>query len=130
MDAAALQAYLDGKVVSHISVIGCEAVEEGIPEYKGVPTCNIRNVPVEDAHELAFHINHTGTMVPTGFYNSDGTKPVFRVGTAPTIGHPDDIRAPRYTDPVSVVMADVYQRSPFPPIPPALPWLAPELDFD
>lgn len=60
-------------VVTHVSVIGCESREEerwGSPSYQqfmyeGESTCNIRDVPVEDADKLRFHPNHTGCMVPS-----------------------------------------------------------------
>jgi hypothetical protein len=123
MDAATIQALRDQGNVTHISVIGCEAIEPGIPTYRGIPTCNIRNVPIEDAHLLEFHINHTGTIVPTGFLRANGSKPNLRLGTAKPIGHPDDPNAPRYTNPTSVGMGEVYQVSPFPPLPRTRPYV-------
>lgn len=59
----------EGKV-SHVSVSGCKAIEPGIPTYKGVPTCNIQNVPTQDMGQLQFHINHTGVIVPSYFFDS------------------------------------------------------------
>ena len=123
LDAATLQAFRDQGNVTHISVIGCEAIEPGIPTYHGIPTCNIRNVPLEDAHLLEFHINHTGTIVPTGFLRSNGSKPTLRLGTSKPIGHPDNPLAPRYTNPSSVGMGEVYQVSPFPPLPRVIPYV-------
>ena len=78
-DVAAVSAYADSKVVSHISVVGCMAIEPNCPTYAGVPTCNIQNVPVKDALKLVFHPNHTGIMVPSAFYNEDGTAPQLTV---------------------------------------------------
>ena len=54
-------------VVTHVSVVGCQAIEPGIPTYRGIPTCNIQMVPVGDAGLLDFHPNHTGTIVPAKF---------------------------------------------------------------
>lgn len=59
--------------VTHVSVIGCESREEDRWKhpsfqqftYRGEGTCNIRDVPVEDAARLRFHPNHTGVMVPS-----------------------------------------------------------------
>jgi hypothetical protein len=55
------------KTLSHVSVIGCEAREPSSPQYRGESTCNIEDVPVEDAGLLDFHPNHTGTIVPSRF---------------------------------------------------------------
>jgi hypothetical protein len=74
-DEAAMSAYTDSKAVSHVSVVGCQAIEAGIPSFAGVPTCNIQNVPVAQARRLRFHPNHTGIIVPSAFYNRDGTLP-------------------------------------------------------
>ncbi|MAS81987.1 MAG: hypothetical protein CMF45_04800 [Legionellales bacterium] len=54
-------------IVSHMSVIGCQAVEPNIPTYRGDPTCNIEDVPVEDVDLVDFHINHTGAWVASRF---------------------------------------------------------------
>jgi hypothetical protein len=59
--------------VTHVSVVGCEAIEPGIPTYHGVPTCNIQNVPAHDVFVLEFHINHTGAIVPSAFRGADGS---------------------------------------------------------
>lgn len=69
----AVTAYQQSKTLTHVSVIGCEAREPGSPTYRGESTCNIQDVPVQDAHTLQFHINHTGTIVPSRFRNEDGT---------------------------------------------------------
>ena len=122
MDYATIQAFKDQGNVTHVSVIGCEAIEPGIPTYHGIPTCNIRNVPIEDALDLEFHINHTGTIIPTGFLKADGKPPRLRLGTAPTIGHPDNPNSLRYTNPAAAGMGEVYGVSPFPPLPPAIPY--------
>lgn len=65
--AGSVAAFQQCDTVTHVSVIGCEAREPGSPTYKGQPTCNIEDVPVEDAHLLDFHPNHTGTIVPSQF---------------------------------------------------------------
>jgi len=53
-DTATIQSYkeLDVKVVD---VVGCD---------DEVPDCNKKNVPIEEASQLTFHPNHTGTIVP------------------------------------------------------------------
>ena len=66
-DAGTKAALKQSKTVLEVSVIGCEAVEPGIPTYKGKPTCNIQGVPKEDVDKLEFHINHTGAIVPSKF---------------------------------------------------------------
>jgi len=61
--------------LTHISVIGCQSREKerwNSPSYqqfmyRGESTCNIQHVPIEDAEELNFHPNHTGTIVPDSF---------------------------------------------------------------
>ena len=85
--------------LTHCSVVGCQAVEPESPTYKGFHTCNIRNVPIEDVDEVEFHINHTGSWVPSGFRTKAGRVPDLPLGNSPGIGHPDNPRALRYTDP-------------------------------
>ena len=70
-DEGMKQAYKESQVVTYISVIGCEAEEPTAPTYNGVCTCNIEDVPVHDIDLLEFHINHTGTMVPSKFAGED-----------------------------------------------------------
>lgn len=77
-DEGMKQAYRDNPQITHISVIGCEAVEPNIPTYRGIPTCNIQNVPVADMDALEFHINHTGCMVPSQFLDEQGRAPYVR----------------------------------------------------
>lgn len=71
-DAAALRAMKDSNTVTHVSVTGCQAIEAGIPTFRGVPTCNIKNVPIEYSGSLTFHINHTGAIVASGFKTALG----------------------------------------------------------
>ncbi len=78
-DEGVKEAYRQSQVVTHVSVVGCEAVEPSSPSFDGEPTCNIRNVPLWRVNELEFHINHTGAIVSTGFYHADGSVPTFRV---------------------------------------------------
>lgn len=66
-DTGTKAALKESQTVLEVSVIGCEAVEPGIPTYKGKPTCNIQGVPKEDVDKLEFHINHTGAIVPSKF---------------------------------------------------------------
>lgn len=49
--------------VTHIDVVGCQQREPNWT-WHGKPTCNIKNVPLQAVHELVFHPNHTGTIVP------------------------------------------------------------------
>ncbi len=70
-DKGSALAMMKSGVVKTVMVIGCKAIEPGIPTYHGVPTCNIEHVPVEDAALLQFHINHTGTIVPESFFDDD-----------------------------------------------------------
>jgi len=66
-DRATIMTLQSQNVVTHISVVGCRAIEKNSPVYKGVPTCNIQDVPIEDAGQLTFHPNHTGTIVSSRF---------------------------------------------------------------
>ena len=59
--------FQESTTLSHVSVIGCEAREPNSPQYRGESTCNVQDVPVEDAGLLDFHPNHTGTIVPSRF---------------------------------------------------------------
>lgn len=80
-DEGIKQALKMSSTVTHVSVIGCEAIEKNSPTYKGIPTCNIENVPIEDIDMLEFHPNHTGTIVPSRFRGEDGSsKPVPTTG--------------------------------------------------
>lgn len=76
-----IAAFQESDTLTHVSVIGCESREEdrwGTPSYqqfmyRGESTCNIQDVPVDDADKLNFHPNHTGTMIPSRFDNADGS---------------------------------------------------------
>lgn len=68
-DAGSALSFHSSQTVKTIKVIGCQAVEPGIPTFEGRPTCNIKNVPADRCRELQFHINHTGCMVPESFYD-------------------------------------------------------------
>jgi hypothetical protein len=74
-DRAAIRSMKDSAVVTHVSVSGCEAIEQGIPTFRGTPTCNIKNVPIEYSGDLQFHINHTGAITASGFRQSNGATP-------------------------------------------------------
>ena len=67
VNSAASSCLVESGRVLTVQVVGCEAIEPNIPEYNGVPTCNITGVPVEDADKLEFHPNHTGYIVPETF---------------------------------------------------------------
>lgn len=75
VDRATIISMKAGGQVTHVSVIGCQAVEKGSPTYNGVPTCNIKNVPIEFSGSLRFHPNHTGAIVASGFKKNDGGRP-------------------------------------------------------
>ena len=79
---AAIQA---SETVEYVGVIGCEAVEPGIPTFNGVPTCNIQWVPAHSVGQLQFHINHTGVIIPSGFTGAPSRTP--STGT----GDPEDL---------------------------------------
>jgi hypothetical protein len=66
-DLGTKNALKNSNSVLECSVIGCEAIEPGIPTFNGVPTCNIQGVPVHSVDQLEFHINHTGAIVPSKF---------------------------------------------------------------
>ena len=53
--------------LTHMSVVGCRAIEPNIPTYRGTPTCNIENVPVAEVDGVQFHVNHTGAWFPSRF---------------------------------------------------------------
>ena len=53
--------------LTHMSVVGCRAIEPNIPTYMGTPTCNIENVPIQDVDIVQFHVNHTGAWFPSRF---------------------------------------------------------------
>jgi hypothetical protein len=76
----AIRSMIEGGAVSHVSVIGCQSREEARwgdlsyqPYlYRGESTCNIKDVPIEDALDLEWHPNHTGTVVPSRFRGEEG----------------------------------------------------------
>lgn len=104
---AQIISFTGNKQVTHCSVVGCQAIEDDSPTYHGVHTCNIRNVPVYDLPYIEFHINHTGSWVPSGFRNVDGSVPWLGLGNGEGIGHYDDHTAPRHTRPTTVGLGDV-----------------------
>ena len=53
--------------LTHMSVVGCKAIEPNIPTYMGTPTCNIEDVPIQDVDMVQFHVNHTGAWFPSRF---------------------------------------------------------------
>ena len=67
-DEGAKASMVNSEVVTHCSVIGCESSTDH-------PTlginCNIENVPIEDVDKIEFHINHTGTWIPSKFKSTD-----------------------------------------------------------
>ncbi len=74
-DAAISRSMRSSGVVTHMSVVGCEKIEPNIPTFRGVPTCNIINVPVDFSGSVEFHINHTGTWVASAFVRANGSRP-------------------------------------------------------
>lgn len=69
-DEGTKEALRNASTVSEVSVVGCEAREDNSPQYRGESTCNIQNVPVQDIDLLEFHPNHTGAIVPSGFFDA------------------------------------------------------------
>lgn len=67
LDEGTKQAILESSVITHVSVIGCQAREANSPQYNGQSTCNAVDVPVPDLDKLFFHPNHTGAVVPSRF---------------------------------------------------------------
>lgn len=71
----ALQSFKESSTITEVSVIGCDSREEerwSQPSYqqylyRGESTCNIQDVPIGDAEKLNFHVNHTGTIIPSAF---------------------------------------------------------------
>ena len=96
---AQILSFKNTKTLTHCSVIGCQAVEENSPKYKGFPTCNLQNVPVADLEQVEFHINHTGSWVPSGFRRKNGAVPKLRLYNKAGIGAFDDPKAPRHRKP-------------------------------
>lgn len=93
--------------LTHCSVVGCQAIEENSPTYRGFHTCNIRNVPVGDLPYVDFHIGHTGSWVPSGFRHADGTIPRLPLGNSPGIGAYDDLNSLRHTNPAAAGLMGV-----------------------
>ena len=93
---AQILSFKNTKTLTHCSVIGCQAVEDDGPKYKGFPTCNLQNVPVAELEKVEFHINHTGSWVPTGFRNKNGSVPKLRLYNREGGGSFDDPNALRH----------------------------------
>jgi hypothetical protein len=130
-DRAAIRSMKDSAVVTHVSVSGCEAIEQGIPTFRGTPTCNIKNVPIEYAGDLQFHINHTGAITASGFRQENGNTPSLPlkggegIGTWEDRGRPvpafvSDGGPPKPTQPPTPPAAPITP-TPLPPTPPLAP---------
>jgi hypothetical protein len=117
-DRAVIRSMKDSAVVTHVSVEGCEAIEQGIPTFRGTPTCNIKNVPIEYAGDLQFHINHTGAITASGFRQENGTTPALPLKGGEGIGTWEDRGRP-----VPAFVSDGGPPKPpqAPPQPPAAP---------
>jgi len=73
----AAASFLESKVITELSVIGCQSREEerwGEPSYpwmwRGESTCGARGIPLgelERVVEIGWHPNHTGTLVASAF---------------------------------------------------------------
>ena len=72
VDEGLKQAVKISQSLTHMSVVGCRAVEPNIPTYRGEPTCNIENVPIQDVDSVQFHVNHTGAWFPSRFAIQSG----------------------------------------------------------
>ena len=117
-DRAVIRSMKDSAVVTHVSVSGCEAIEQGIPTFRGTPTCNIKNVPIEYAGDLQFHINHTGAITASGFRQQNGSTPALPLKGGEGIGTWEDRGRP-----VPAFVSDGGPPKPpqAPPQPPAAP---------
>lgn len=75
----AADTFKTSETITHLSVIGCEKREtDNQWQYKGQSTCNFPDLPITELDafmEISFHPNHTGTIVPSGFRNPDGSAP-------------------------------------------------------
>ena len=67
-DAGILQSLKQIGTVTHCSVIGCSNTADH--PTLGV-NCNIEDVPISEVDRVVFHINHTGTWVPSKFLTTD-----------------------------------------------------------
>jgi len=117
-DSATLRAMKDSEVVTHVSVTGCQAIEPGIPVFRGVPTCNIKNVPIEYSGDLRFHINHTGSIIASGFKTQRGQNPDLPLRGGQGSGTWEDAGRP--------VPAIVQEPPPLPPAGPPTPATPPK----
>jgi hypothetical protein len=119
-DRAAIRSMKDSGTVTHVSVSGCEAIEQGIPTFRGTPTCNIKNVPIEYSGDLQFHINHTGALTASGFRQENGSTPSLPLKGGEGIGTWEDRGRP-----VPAFVSDggppKPPKPPEPPQPPAAP---------
>lgn len=76
----AAAAFLESKVITELSVIGCQSREEerwGEPSYpwmwRGESTCGARGIPLGELEtfiNIGWHPNHTGTLVASAFRES------------------------------------------------------------
>lgn len=63
-------AFKESNTLATVSIIGCEAEEDNSPQYAGRSTCNFPNLPVTEIDaflDVGFHVNHSGSMVPSSF---------------------------------------------------------------
>jgi hypothetical protein len=102
-DKAAIRSMKDSEVVTHVSVFGCMAVEKGSPTFRGTSTCNIKNVPIEYAGDLRFHVNHTGAITSSGFKKASTGKPTLALqeGEAESAALPSSTPATPASRPVT-----------------------------
>lgn len=78
-NAGVIEASILSRKISHLSVTGCSVIEKKGPTYRGVPTCNIQNVLVDEAPLVSFHPNHTGYFVIAGFFGVSGAPPALQL---------------------------------------------------
>jgi len=96
-DIGRIEALQQSGVVTHVSVVGCCCIEATSPTYRGIPTCNIQNVPIEDASQLTFHPNHQGMIIPSRLVDSPGRAPATTMGEGvidPRLGGDDPNQLP------------------------------------
>jgi hypothetical protein len=80
IDQGTIMALKQSTSVTHCMVVGCQAIEPGIPELDGVATCNIAGVPVHRLDELSFHINHGGALIAQYYYSDNYSGPIYSGG--------------------------------------------------
>ena len=77
IDEGTILALQGSSSVTHVMIVGCQAIEPGIPEIDGIPTCGIAGLPVGRLGELRTHVNHTGCILPQFFISDKYSGPIY-----------------------------------------------------